>query len=130
MRAADPSILTRTPRSVRVTVAAVVLVVHLVVLYSPRAPGVGSEVRLDLVVHVAVFATVALTARWAGLSLRVVALALVGEALLSETVQALWLPGRSGDPTDLLADLVGTAAGLRVWAVLVRRLRGGPGARP
>lgn len=121
MRATTPSILTGTPRRVRVAVAAVVLALHLVVLYSPRAPSVGSGVRLDLVVHVVVFAALALTARWAGLGPRVLALALVAEALLSETVQALWLPGRSGDPTDLLADAVGTATGLWGWVAAARR---------
>lgn len=130
MRAANPSTLAGAPRRVRVAVAAAVLVVHLAVLYSPRAPSVGSGVRLDLVVHVAVFAAVALVAGWVGLRTAAVAVALVVEALLSETVQALWLRGRTGDLADLVADAVGTAAGLWGWAVLARRLRLGPGARP
>lgn len=131
MRATSaPAVVAGTSRRVRVAVAAAVLAGHLVVLYSPRAPSVGSGFRLDLLVHVTVFLAVALSARWAGLGPRVVALALVVEALLSETVQALWLPGRSGDPTDLLADLAGAAAGLWGWAALARRSRPSPGARP
>lgn len=130
MRAASPSTLTGAPRRVRVAVAAAVLVVHLVVLYSPRAPSVGSGVRLDLLVHVAVFAAVALVARWVGLRTVVVAVALVVEALLSETVQALWLRGRTGDLGDLVADAVGVVAGLWAWAALARRSRRASGARP
>ena len=119
----------RVPRRVRAVVACAVAAVHLVVLYSPRAPGVGSEVRLDLLVHVAVFAAVALTACWAGVGARTAGLVLALEALVSEGVQALWLPGRTGDVTDLLADAVGTVVGLWAAAVLARR---GParGSRP
>lgn len=97
-------------------------VVHVVVLYSPRAPAVGSSgIRWDLLVHVAVFAAVALTARRAGVGLRTVTVVLVVEALVSEAVQALWLPGRTGDVTDLVADAVGIAAGLWAAAALARR---------
>ena len=113
--------MARASSGARVVVAVAAAVVHVVVLYSPRAPSVGSGVRLDLLVHVAVFAAVALTARWAGVGVRTVAVVLAVEALVSEAVQALWLPGRTGDVTDLLADAVGIAAGLWAAAVLARQ---------
>ncbi len=104
------------PRGVRVAVLAAVTVVHLLVLYVPRTPSVStSGLRLDLLVHAAVFAALALAAvwvRWRWLTPTLVAVLLVVEAVVSEAVQALWLPQRSGDVTDLAADLLGAALGL------------------
>ena len=131
MRAQEvPTLVARVPRRVRAAVACAAAAVHLAVLYSPRAPSVGSEVRLDLLVHVAVFAAVATTARWAGVGSRTVGLVLAVEALVSEGVQALWLPGRTGDVTDLLADAVGTVVGLWAAAALARRRPASSRARP
>ena len=130
MRAQEiPTLVARVPRRVRAAVACAVAAAHLAVLYSPRAPAVGSGIRLDLLVHVTVFAAVALTACWAGVGARTVGLVLAVEALVSEGVQALWLPGRTGDVTDLLADAVGVAVGLWAASALARR---GParGSRP
>ena len=125
-----PRVAVRRASSSTLAVAVVAAVVHVVVLYSPRAPSVGSGLRLDLPVHVAVFAAVALTARWAGVGAAAVAVVLAVEALVSEAVQALWLPGRTGDVTDLVADAVGIAAGLWGWAVLARRARLASAASP
>lgn len=125
-RGAPPS------RGLRVAVLALACAVHLVVLYLPRAPSIGpSGVRLDLLVHAAVFAGVALAAVRAGLgwlSPRLVAVVLVAEAVVSEVVQGLWLPERSGDATDAVADVVGTVLGLWLGLRLGARAlrRGGP----
>ncbi len=94
-----------------------VVAVQLVVLYAPRAPSTGGVPGLDKLVHVLLFALVtavglrAPVPRWLVLVLTVV------HAPVSELVQARLLPGRSGDPLDLLADLTGCALG---WWVLRR----------
>jgi hypothetical protein len=89
------------------------LLVHLVVLYAPRAPAAPGPVWLDKVVHVTIFAAVALTAARAGLRRGPVLLALAAHALVSELLQWQLLPDRSGDPWDAVADLAGVVAG---WA--------------
>lgn len=93
-----------------------VCVVHLVALYLPSPPGAPASVlavpHLDKLVHVLLFAMVAFTGRWAGVPIRLLLLALTADAVMSELVQGLWLPERSADPIDLLADLVGIAVGM------------------
>ena len=42
-------------------------------------------------------------------------------AVVSEVVQALLLPTRSGDFADAVVDLVGVALGVVLWRALVRR---------
>lgn len=93
------------------------VVVHVVVLYAPRLPSTGASglPGIDKVGHVAVFALVALVALWAGLSPRLVIPVLLGHAVLSEVVQHVALPGRSGDPWDSVADVAGLALGWAVW---------------
>ncbi|MBT0774048.1 VanZ family protein [Kineosporia sp. J2-2] len=85
---------------------ALAVVVHLVVLYLPRAPSTGG-VPIDKPVHFAIFGAVLLTAAWAGLRVRPVALVLAGHAVVSELLQHFVLPNRSGDPADVVADLLG-----------------------
>lgn len=105
----------------RLFFAAAVLV-HLLVLYAPAAPGPGGLPEgTDKVTHLVVFALVAWTGRRVGLSAYVLAVALVAHAGLSEVVQATWLPGRSGDPVDVLANLAGTVLGLLLPARSDRR---------
>ncbi|MGI8537837.1 MAG: VanZ family protein [Mycobacteriales bacterium] len=90
-----------------------------VVLFAPSAGGMSPFPGSDKVVHLLLFAGLAFTTRWrfgpvmAGLA------AVAGYAALSEVVQAYALPGRSGDPYDVLADLTGAALG---W-LLARRVR-------
>ena len=105
----------------------VALLVHLVVLYAPRAPAAPGPVWLDKVVHVTIFAAVAVTAAWAGLPRRPVVLLLLGHAVVSELLQWLILPDRSGDPWDSVADAAGVA--LAVLADLGIRLVAGSRAR-
>lgn len=90
------------------------LVVHLVALYLPGSPEAGPSLvpHLDKLVHVLLFGGPAfllrrLTTRWWPVAL--VAL----HAPASELVQHRLIPHRSGDPWDLVADLVGVALG--VW---------------
>ena len=91
-----------------------VLIVHLAALYLPGTPQPGrfDIPGLDKVVHVALFAVPAfvlrrVTSRWWPI------VALVVHAPVSELAQWAWVPYRSGDPLDLVADLAGVALG--VW---------------
>lgn len=83
------------------------------VLFAPDTPGgVQGPAGTDKLVHVSVFALLAATAcRRFGTRPSVVA-ALVGYAAVSELVQLLALPHRSGDWLDLVADAVGVALGV------------------
>lgn len=101
----------QAPLPGRVLLALTVLV-QLVVLYAPRAPSTGGVPGLDKVVHLVVFAVVALAAVRCALAVRWVAVALCAHAVLSEVVQHAVLPHRSGDPADVVADVLGIAAGL------------------
>jgi hypothetical protein len=86
---------------------------QLLALYLPEAPAAALGLPFaDKVVHAGVFGLA--TALWA----RVVgrawppALEFAAHAIISELVQAALLPGRSGDPADVAADLAGVALGL------------------
>lgn len=115
--------MTRGPRWREIVFLAVSLV-HLVGLYLPSPPSAPGPVLdvpyLDKVVHVLLFAVVAFTGRWIGLPARLLAIALVVHAAISEPLQAWLLPDRMADPTDFLADLVGVALGLLVAAKVLR----------
>lgn len=90
---------------------ALALMVQLAVLYAPRAPAVGGGVGVDKVVHVLVFGAVAVAALRCGLPSVPVLLVSAAHAVVSELAQALLLSGRSGDPADVVADLVGVGVG-------------------
>jgi hypothetical protein len=95
----------------RVTFA-VAVAVNVLVLYWPSAPGTGGIPGLDKVVHVLVFLAVA----WTGVAMTLpagpLAAVLVVHAVVSEIVQGRWMAARSGDPRDVLADVVGVAIGV------------------
>lgn len=89
----------------------VAVAIQLVVLYLPgqATPSVALP-GLDKVIHALVFAVpVWLLARLTG-RVRLVAGIFVAHALASEIIQARLIPGRMGDPWDLVADLLGIAA--------------------
>jgi hypothetical protein len=116
---------TRPPRGRRVWFAllGLSLLLQLVVLYAPSAPG-GPEVNgLDKVVHAGVFGAVVLTALLAGLPRRWVLGVLVLHAPVSEVVQATLLPSRDGDVWDAVADLTGVGLALGAFLVIVRMRR-------
>ena len=100
---------------------------QLVVLYAPSAPSDPPFPGSDKVVHVLVFAVPVAVALLAGGPLRLVVAVFAAHAVLSEVVQGAVLPGRSGDPLDAVADLVGVGLGVLVW-VLVGRVAGRRGA--
>lgn len=105
--------------------AALVLtvLVQVVALYAPRAPGTGGASGVDKIVHCALFAAVAFTAVRAGLPWRPVVAVLLAHAVASELVQHFLLPDRSGDPLDAVADSFGTGVGVLAGRAGVRRAR-------
>ena len=82
--------------------------VSLYVLFVPTTAGAAVPYA-DKVVHLLLFALLAGTARWRFGPSAVVVAAVVAYAALSEVVQAVALPTRSGDLADLVADLAGVA---------------------
>ena len=95
---------------------AMVLLVSFYVLFAPRASGPQGLVGADKIVHAGLFAAISVAVvlrfghgvRWMG--------PVAAYAVGSELIQAFFLPTRSGDLLDVLADLVGAAAG---WWTLV-----------
>jgi VanZ family protein len=51
----------------------------------------------------------------------VVVAAFVGHAVLSELIQHVWYRHRTGDPLDVVADLIGIAAGVMLLRVILLR---------
>ena len=101
---------------------AAAVVVQLVVLYAPRSPSGGGVPGIDKVVHVAVFALVTWVGLRSGAPRALVVLLTVVHAPVSELLQAVALPGRSGDAWDVVADLGGCVVGW--WAASRGRMRG------
>ena len=87
------------------------VVVSLVVLFAPSGGGASPFPGSDKVVHLLLFAALAATTRWRFGPVVVGLLVVAAYAVLSEVVQGLALPRRSGDVLDVLADLAGVAAG-------------------
>ena len=107
---------------------AVAAQVWVLYLYVPGGSDPVSFPQADKVVHTVVFAVPALLGVLARLRPWLVGLVLVVHAPVSELVQHLWVPGRAGDPWDVVADLVGVLVGLAIGSALVRRrpVRGAP----
>ena len=100
---------------------ALACVVNVIVLYSPdSAPG-NDIPHADKVVHLLLFAAVAYTGTMLRLPLGWLATVLVLNAVASELVQHFWLPQRSGDVFDAVADVTGVALG--AWLATARPTR-------
>ncbi|GAB3810753.1 hypothetical protein GCM10028820_00830 [Tessaracoccus terricola] len=95
----------------------IAVAVHLLALYTPGSPEPTLPElpvpQLDKLVHVGLFALPAFLARRLTRAWWPV-VALLVHAPTSELVQYRFIPHRSGDPADLVADVVGI--GLGVWA--------------
>ncbi len=99
------------------------MLAHLAALYWPRTPQVHAPRLTDKLVHLALFAVPVLVGAAAGLPLRWVAVLLAIHAPVSELIQHVVLPNRSGDVWDLAVDLLGVVlavALLRGWRRLAR----------
>ena len=94
---------------------------NLYMLYAPVVPGPPGGLRLDLVAHFGSFAAVTLTGLRAGLDPRWFLPVVSANAVLSEILQGTLLPNRSGDWTDVAADLLGVLVGALLAAALARR---------
>ena len=103
---------------------AAAVAVSAVVLFWPRAGAAGDVPHLDKVVHAAVFAALAAAGAWRSGRLGAVLAACAAYAVLSEVVQHVLLPNRSGDPADVVADCAGAVAVL-LGARLLRARRAG-----
>ena len=98
---------------------AVVVLVSLAVLFAPADDVPFAPVGVDKLVHASLFAALAVTGRWAGVSRVVLAPALVLYGAVSELIQGVI--GRDAAVGDWLADVVGVLLGLLVWQWLARR---------
>ncbi|MFC0626526.1 VanZ family protein [Kribbella deserti] len=95
--------------------------VQLAALYAPRAAGPEAGFPYaDKVVHLLIFAAVAYLGPRAGVPAWPLFAVLAANAVISEVIQHVVLPMRSGDAFDTVADLVGVALG--AWMVSARRV--------
>ena len=108
---------------------AVAVLVSLAVLFAPADGVPFAPPGVDKVVHAVLFATLALTGRWAGLRRRPLSVLLVLYAGLSEVVQAVTPLQRSASVGDLLADVVGVLTGLQLATLVERRAARRPSGR-
>jgi hypothetical protein len=107
-------------RAALLALLAVTVVVQLVVLYAPEGAGEPSFPQSDKVVHAVIFAVPVAIALLAGLPRGMVVAVFAANAVLSEVVQAVLLPHRSGDPMDAVADLAGVGLGVLAAHVALR----------
>ncbi len=113
----------RAGRAGLLVLLAVAVAVQLVVLYSPDGGGPLLFPQSDKVVHVTVFLVPVALAVVAGFRPRLVVAVFAAQAVLSEVVQAVFLPHRSGDVLDAVADLTGVALGVLVGMLVLRTLQ-------
>ena len=101
-------------------VFAVAVLVSLAVLFAPGPAVPSAPAGVDKVVHVSLFAALALTGRWAGIGRTVLATLLPVYAAGSELLQMVPALQRDGSLGDFLADVAGVLAGLLVWFLVTR----------
>ncbi len=102
---------------------AVVVLISLAVLFAPASDVPAGPPGVDKLIHAVLFAALALSGRWAGVGVRVIAGLLVVYAVVSELVQLFSPLARSASVADGLADLAGMTVGLLAWALLSRPRR-------
>jgi VanZ family protein len=100
-----------------------VVLASVVVLFSPASAPSGLPPGVDKLTHLGLFVALAWTGRRAGLPVGRLAVGLVAYAVASEVLQAVLPFGRSADPLDAVADVVGAALGL----IATRRSARAPG---
>jgi len=101
----------------------VAVLVSLAVLFTPASDVPSAPPGVDKLVHLSLFAALAVTGRWAGVRRGVLAGILVLYAAVSELLQSLDVLSRSTSVADWLADVAGALLGLLAWDLLVRRGR-------
>ena len=100
--------------------AAGVFLAQCIALYLPKVPSSESDLPLDKVAHVVMFAVVTGVAVWAGIAWKWVVAVMLAQAVISELVQGYLLAGRGSDPWDFVADLVGIGLGLLAAHLVLR----------
>lgn len=98
---------------------ALVVAMACVLLFSPGSAVPSGPPGADKVVHMLLFAVLAVSSRYARIGETITVAWIFVFAALSEVAQELWVPRRDGDVLDLLADMAGVWLGLTLW----RRLR-------
>src|SRR5665811_335458 len=99
----------------------VALAAQLIAVYSPQGLAGPGITGLDKVVHVSIFFAPALALLMMGIRARWALGILALHAPVSELIQPVGLPQRSGDVFDVLADLSGVALGGLAYLVWKRR---------
>ena len=112
----------RRDRRIGQLVFALTVVVQLCAVYWPRVDVQGPVTWTDKAVHVLLFLVPTVVGLLAGLRPAYVVGALALHAPVSEVVQHVLLPGRSGDVWDAVADVSGVVLGVTV-VVVGRTLR-------
>ena len=102
---------------------AVAVLVSLAVLFAPADDVPFAPPGVDKLVHLALFAALAVTGRWAGIARTALAVGLVVYAAGSEILQDLTPLDRSASVADWVADVAGMILGLVLWESLARRGR-------
>ncbi len=102
-------------------VFSVAVLLSLAVLFAPASDVPSAPAGVDKLVHVALFAALAVSGRWAGISTRALAPLLIAYAAVSEVVQGLAVVDRSVSFADWVADVAGVVLGLVLWAAAARR---------
>ena len=114
--ASTPSpVLGRRPA---VLLAVLAVVVQATVLYWPVVTVEGPVSWTDKVVHLLVFAVPTWAVGRATGSVRLAAVVFAVHAPLSEVIQHVVLPGRSGDVWDAVVDLAGVGLGAAVLGLV------------
>jgi hypothetical protein len=116
--------LTDKPNTLWPAAFLVAMAVQLVALYFPGGVGGPHATGIDKVIHVLIFAAPALAVLNAGMSRpgRLWALGILAlHAPVSELIQHLALPARSGDVFDVVADLGGVGLAATLYVVWSRR---------
>lgn len=113
------------------TASVAAVIAHLVVLYLPGSatPPIGAP-GIDKVIHLGVFGVPVFLVGLATRRPRLVAAWFAAHGVLSEVLQALVVPGRSGDPWDLVFDLLGIGAALAVLRLRPQLRSAGPTGLP
>ena len=105
----EPAAATGDRRATAAFVA--VLLLSVVVLFSPRSPGEQGIPNLDKVVHAALFALLTAATWWRFGDRSLALAALLAYGVVSEVAQAVFVPSRDGDVRDVLADTAGVLVG-------------------
>jgi hypothetical protein len=101
-------------------VFAVTVLISLAVLFAPGADVPTAPPGTDKLVHGALFAALALTGRWAGITRGVLAGLLPLYAAVSELLQGIPVLERDPSVGDWVADVVGLVLGLLLWDLVAR----------